>query len=171
MAKILRSRMFYGSAAELQGQLAQQAAELIEVHQFKGDSTHQQAVEKSKVHTSLVSSSFVVVSAEDFDLGGYMLNVEKLQSIASAMKTVGDLQPVVEGTGAEPYGFVLKVMENVGCPSWLSRLGESKANPDRLSVYLFCFDAGGECQSHLRRVHLDFAVAALGSSAYSTKVI
>ena len=50
-----------------------------------------------------------------------MVNVEKLESVASAMRTVGNLQTVVEGTGAELYGFIIKVMESVGCPRWLSR--------------------------------------------------
>ena len=93
------------------------------------------------------------------DLGGYV-NVAKLESTASPIKTVGDLQPVVEGTGAELCGLNIKVMESVGCPSWLTRLGESRENPARFSVYLCCFDAGGECQSHPRRVHRDFGMVA-----------
>ena len=81
-ANILRTRMLYGPAVsievepQLQGQLAQQ--ELIKIHQFKSDSVLQQVVEKSKVHTS----------------DGYVVNVEKLQSMASVMKTVGNLQTV-----------------------------------------------------------------------------
>ena len=80
--------------------------------------------------------------------------------MASAIKTVGDLQPVVEGSCAELYGLIIKVMASVGCPSWPNRLGESGENLARFSVSLFCFDAGGECQLHLRRVQRDFAVVA-----------
>ena len=76
-AKILRSRMFFGSAAtsvdaepQHQGQPVQQ--ELIEVHPFKSESTHQQAEEKSKTHTIVVSSGLANFSAEDLDLGGYV---------------------------------------------------------------------------------------------------
>ena len=70
-----------------------------------------------------------------------MVNVEKLQCIASAIKTVGDLQPVYGGTGAELCGFITKAMESIGCPSWLTRSRESRENPAHLSVYLFCFEA------------------------------
>ena len=143
-AKTSRSRMFHGSAAastevepQLQGQLGQQ--ELTVVHQFKSDSTHQQAAEKSRVHTSVVRSSIAYFSLEDFQRN----------------ENRGDLQPLVEGTGAELHGFIVKVMECVGCPSWLTRSAESRDNPARFAVYLFCFDAGGESQSHLRRVHRD----------------
>ena len=69
------------------------------------------------------------------------------------------MQEVVDGTGAELYGLVLKEMDSVGCPSWLTRLAQSRANSDRFSIYAFVFDAGGECRSHLRRVGKDFEVA------------
>ena len=80
MAKTLRSRMFFGSVVAsvrpeplLQVQLSQQ--ELIEVRQFKSDSTHQQAVGKFEVHTSVVSSSIANSSAEDLDLGCYVVSM------------------------------------------------------------------------------------------------
>ena len=90
---------------KLQGQPVQQ--ELIEVHQHKSDSTHQQAVETCRVYSS-VASSIANISAEDLALCRYVVSAEQHQSKASAIKTVGVLQPVgpvVEGIGAEPCGF------------------------------------------------------------------
>lgn len=49
--------------------------------------------------------------------------------MASAIKTVGDLQPVVEGIGAELYGLIIKVMESVGCPSWPPAWGNRERTP------------------------------------------
>ena len=127
--------MFYGSAAaspeatpQLQGQLAQQATKFIEVHQFKGDSTRQQAVEKSKVH--IVSSEIAIFSAEDLDLCGYMVNVEKLQSIANAMKTVEDLQQWLRALARSSVVFlIMKVMGSVWMPEHANPLvGGSRGN-------------------------------------------
>ena len=58
-----------------------------------------------------------IFSAEDLDLGGHVVNVEKLQSIANAMKTVEDFQTVVEGIVVEHCGF----LGSVGCMSMLAR--------------------------------------------------
>ena len=81
-----------------------------------------------------------------------MVNVEKLQSIASAVKTVGD-------SGAKFYGFIMKAMESVGCPSWLARLGESKEKPAGFSDYV--------CKHYTNTTHtsahVNFSRVAQGS--------
>ena len=124
-AKILRSRVFSwlskGSSKSTNSE---------------GDSTHQQDVGTPKLHTSVVTSSFATFSAEDLNLGGCVVNVDKLQSIASAIKTVGDLQPVVGGLGWN--SLVLLVLESVGCPIWLTRRREPRSFSGLLALLRRC---------------------------------
>ena len=130
---------------KLQGQPVQQ--ELIEVHQLKSDSTHQHAVRDMQGTQQRCELNCQFLHGRFGSLPYHVVGVEQHQSKASAIKTVGVLQPVgpvVEGIGAEPCGFyIINVMESVGCRSWQTR--------SLFAVHFFCFDAGGECQSRIRR--------------------
>ena len=57
LAKTLRSIEIYGDASPLDLEVAPADDCRVEVHEYKGDATNQEAIERSKVHVSMITSS------------------------------------------------------------------------------------------------------------------
>ena len=73
-------------------------------------------------------------------------------STLSYTRAAGDLQTVTTGTSAELYGIMQAQMKSCGAPSWEERANQSHSHPDRLSMFLFGTDAGGENRACFKRI-------------------
>lgn len=110
-AKALRCKAFFLQAAEEGVANPPHAGVCIEAILYRGDATHQQVVEKSKVHVSLVACAFFPGSVIDNATGvDGNASVETLAAAAALTKTMCDLQPVTKGTGDELYNIVTKAV-------------------------------------------------------------
>ena len=126
--------------------------DFIDVHEYKGDGTNQDAIEKHKVHVSIVNSSYcdvraAVAAAED----GRQMQKQAEQS-SNINCTVCDLQIVHTGTGEETYALMQAELRFVGCPSWTSRCDAACSNPRRVSVYCMGLDNGPDNQGATKRI-------------------
>jgi hypothetical protein len=127
----------------------------VEVHQYKGDGTHQQAIEKSKVHVSSIASSVCTLGSVQQCAGAdHRFDLELFGSQVVSTTTFGDLQTVILGTGAETYGLALRQFASVGCPSWEDRgtVAAAAVRPNLVSIYTMVLDAGPDNQGMLKRV-------------------
>ena len=130
---------------------------LFEAIEIKCDSTHQSAIDKEKVHASVIGVSSI--SSEDFNActtavdadGNAVLGYDLLATMVSTQRTTGDLQYVRSGTGAELYNLVKRELNSVEIPDWDERLerhaaagADDVANRKHLDVFCFGTDAGGE---------------------------
>ncbi|CAK0906513.1 unnamed protein product, partial [Prorocentrum cordatum] len=119
----------------------------MEVHCFKSDATHQEAIDHNKIHCATVASIGVPSLAlfDGDDQGDLMALAEQLVHV----RAVCDLQNVVHGNGAETYALSLLELKSVSCPSWEARADEAiaaarapGADARRIATYCFGADAG-----------------------------
>eukprot|EP00959_Pyramimonas_sp_CCMP1952_P463534 9485097-Pyramimonas_sp.AAC.1 len=87
------------------------------VHTIKCDATNSNAIERSKVHVSIVMSlaCFYEEGRSDLEKSA---TPEEMARHCDHIRTMGDLQIVGKGTGAETHRFCKRGVESVGCPVW-----------------------------------------------------
>ena len=119
---------------------------LIEVHGYKADFTHENAVEKNSVHVSLISSIWLAYPEHK------EASLDSLQCAMESTCCPGDLQSAggLSHTGELAYTLALRELKSVGCPSWVQRCQENRE--DCRTVYAMCLDAGPDNKGMLRRV-------------------
>ena len=122
-----------------------------ETHLIKSDASTHEAVDRAKVHMSLVQSTWIP-SRQPVD------RVDDWELAASRICAAGDLQKVVEGTAAANYWMIKREFESVGCPTWIDRIGEARARPDRTTVFIFGCDGGGENTGMAPLLRRDFGI-------------
>ena len=135
IAKALRSRDFYSRPT------AEEAANQVEVHLLKCDGTHSQAIEKSKVHVSAVHSSVFNIAAVGESCPEHSI-LESLGREVECLSTMGDLVKCGTEAGGETYGFMLRHLASVGCPTWQQQAALPQGEQCHCAVYLFGVDAG-----------------------------
>ena len=117
----------------------------IRVFCYRGDATNQEAIQKSKVHLSDVASCIV-----DHDVLEGCRNSDnefQLESfVAPYMRCVCGIQRVVTSTSSELYNMMLRELQSVGCPHWLS----AEHDASRTVVYAFVMDQGPDNQGATR---------------------
>ena len=107
----------------------------IRVFCYRGDATNQDAIQKSKVHLSDVASCIVdhdvLIGCRNSD------NEFQLESfVAPYMRCVCDIQRVVTSTSSELYNMMLRELQSVGCPNWLS----AEHDASQMVIYAFVMD-------------------------------
>ncbi|CAK0842788.1 unnamed protein product, partial [Prorocentrum cordatum] len=117
-----------------------QASADMEVHCFKFDATNSEALEKTKIHTQLLTSW--ACRSESLPAAGTASTFESFAPVISSASSCPDLQTVHFGTGAETYMLGLKGLYSVGCPDWEQRATEAETDQRRFSVCVFGTDAG-----------------------------
>ena len=125
----------------------------MEVHQFKGDGTKQDMIDKHKLHVSILTSSV----ATNTDLNDAMVNqepesfdIQKL--LVPSQCNAGDLQIQWRGSGEEAYQLMELEMMSVGCPLPADRAQHSHEVPHRISLYIFGLDQGSDNVGCIRRI-------------------
>ena len=137
-AKRVRSSAMYQSCFN-------NTSDICEVHRIASDATHHEAVQRKKVHMSLITS----VCAPHAALNTSPIDVAYATTVVN---TAGDLQPVEAGNVDETYMHLLREFDSVGCPTWLGRVADAAANPNRMSTYIIGGDGGSENPGCFRRV-------------------
>ena len=129
----------------------------VAVHEYRGDATHQESIEKSKVHVSKIVSS--MFSLSDIEEASGPFDINSFSQDVVTTSCYGDLLTVAKGDGKETYAFVLRQIASVGCPTWEDKRKSSEASPDEFTIYTIVVDAGGDNQSLLKRVGMDLTGA------------
>eukprot|EP00959_Pyramimonas_sp_CCMP1952_P415849 8712777-Pyramimonas_sp.AAC.1 len=95
----------------------------MQVHQFRCDATHQQAIDKEKMHVAMAST--IGCSDLNYASEGFSLSL-------TYTKNACDLQAVHHSTGEETYCLALRELQSISCPTWeeraLETLSESPPN-------------------------------------------
>ena len=121
----------------------------FEVFSYKGDATNQEAIDKEKVHTSLVSA-LMFSSATSAHRGTDAYEPELFCQFIHRVSESGDLQVVREGTGAETHQLMLHEFNSVHLPTVDARCKEP---PDNIvSVYCLGLDNGPDNQGMVKRI-------------------
>eukprot|EP00959_Pyramimonas_sp_CCMP1952_P170327 3558866-Pyramimonas_sp.AAC.1 len=121
------------------------------MHTIKCDATNSNAIERSKVHVSIVMSvaCFYEQGREDLEQSA---SPEDIAKHCDHIRTVGDLQIVGKGTGTETHRFCQRELASVGCPVWSASGPAVHGHGNRLTVYVWGVDAGGENKTLMRHV-------------------
>ena len=126
----------------------------FEVWCYKGDATNQEAIDKEKVHTSLVSGllyacpknhpDHVCVGPDGkYDVGAFSQFVQQIRES-------GDLQIVKDGSGAETFQLMLHEFASVKAPTIEQRC--KSQDPSVISLYLHGLDNGPDNQGMMKRI-------------------
>ncbi|CAK0876362.1 unnamed protein product, partial [Prorocentrum cordatum] len=144
----------------------------LQVHLIQSDGTNHEAVQREKVHTSLITTVVAVDGAEDAvaDLADSDALVPVLESPparpawARRHCVVGDLQAVTEGSGMANRLLHIKELRSVGCPAWTDPPPWRPVAPGdgaRARAFIFGVDAGSENTHMLKAVKRDLATQPL----------
>ena len=126
-----------------------------DVHEFCGDATHQDAIDKMKMYVSKLSSSSFGGSVASVSHDG-KVDIDEL--VLPCVESQCDLQVCELGTGAETYSLVVGAFSSVGAPSWEDRANQyASGRSQRISVYNFGFDKGPDCVGCIGRVRARIA--------------
>jgi hypothetical protein len=146
---------------------------VVAVHavQFKGDATNQEAIGKSKVHLSTLSSISLLSTMADLSLDQIDdlartpvvddMGALTITATISRERHCCAIQQVEGGTAAELYRMVIQEFKSVGCPTWEDRCNNAARSYLRRSegvfavgLRLFCFgfDHGADNVGFIRRV-------------------
>ena len=141
MAKRIRNKHIIAEALG-------EGAEVWMVVNYRGDGTQQEAIDKEKVHNSII----INLSTRPMESP----SVEDLSKNVVRTHQAGDLQVQKATTGEETYQIVKRQFASVHCPFVDGHL---YAPPDRISCYLFCLDNGPDNVGMIRRLRLCIATA------------
>ena len=120
----------------------------FEVHEWRADATHEESVEKAKVHLAIIASC--MASKHDVDLldaGGPWWTSEHADEFEKQLFTIttmADMLKVQTGKSDELYEFAKRQFESVGAVHWESRHVWESRNRFVLTVFILVTDAGGE---------------------------
>ncbi len=115
---------------------------------YKGDATQQEAIDKEKVHVSLITTVVACLQRSVSNELGFDFDTAAKKALYVC--EAGDIQPVKSGTGAETYGIITKELTSVGVPTWFEKMVE--ADPKCISMYWFGLDNGPDNVGHISRV-------------------
>ncbi|CAK0813601.1 unnamed protein product, partial [Prorocentrum cordatum] len=146
-------------AEEYYSQCAHDFADTLDIHLLKADGTNQEAIDKSKVHVSIVHSACCeYASAVRGPDGDDVAEVtpEAVAAWVGSLVTTGDLLKIDRGTGEETLQHCLRHLQSVGCPTWRDCATARRA-AGRHTVYAFGLDAGPDNVGMLSRLRIELS--------------
>ena len=114
----------------------------MQVHQYTGDGTNQDAIQKDKIHVSEIMSTAAALHTTDGD-------TEQESDWASCPhRAICELQVVEAGTAKELMAMMKNQFNSVGCPMWHEVADAVFLG--LLTVYIFSLDKGPDNQGGMR---------------------
>ena len=160
MAKRVRCSAFFAYAEsdrECTAVAGAAGVDFVDVVCYRGDGTQQEAIDKEKVHTSLMS---VVASPLEvgggctgaaYDAAAAAAAAAALSAAAHLQSAAGDLQTVKHGTGQETYEICKRQFASVAIPNWEERAA-SAHDSRRLSFFWLGLDNGPDNVGMVKRI-------------------
>ena len=129
----------------------------FEIVCYRGDATQQQAIDKEKMHVSLISA------LQGPGQRGDALDFKALSASAHWMHEAGDLQLVKRGTGEETYEICKREFSSISVPTWEVRASMPQAG--HISLFWFGLDNG--CDNVGMGKRINTAITSSSSVMYA----
>ncbi len=114
----------------------------ISAFSVRADGTSQNAVDKAKIHVSLINHVGISASAQQEALG------DAVDSTATV--SAGDLQHIILGSGEETYMLLRRELHSTAAPDWEDAAMESRRGT--LTSFAFGLDKGPDNKTAVRLV-------------------
>ena len=127
----------------------------IVVHQYVGDATHSEAIDKSKMHLATLCTmqcAVHVILAVMAAMGQGPMTLDTCSTGVIRKKATCDMQVVNTGTGEELYRIIQRQVQSTGAATWEDACANSVTNTNCITTWVMGLDNGADNVGATRRI-------------------